>query len=358
MKRTRSRFNFLIEWTEDKAASTFARLIVSRHVADLRLIFLSSLALIILGVVFFIVWHFFGHTQTQATIPSSNNTMVITAPTISNPTVVAAIIGLGATALARLYQLASTRLGVVDLFGCEITTICRVMAVTKAATNLIQLYGNPPAEALEFHSEERYSPVFDDNAKELEVLEARVVERVTEFYTYLKASRDYRRSIGYIAKPRESEKQWNEAVRNLIYMLFLMLESARNSVERLVEYEPEWTLYTSEILLSEIVCYGFLLKRSQDEARERPDYDAAFERLQLRKKNYSKIIDDIYDLANEGVSKGTDKELWERVTALFRELNQSFHDVFGVDTRLKDFLVHPATGSTIGPSPGGDSQAQ
>src|SRR5271166_3744662 len=100
MKRTRSRFNFLIEWTEDKAASTFARLLVSRHVADLRLIFSISLALIIFGVVFFIAWHLTGHTQKEGTVGM-----------ISNPTVVAGIIGLGATALARLYQLASARLG-------------------------------------------------------------------------------------------------------------------------------------------------------------------------------------------------------------------------------------------------------
>ena len=40
--------------------------------------------------------------------------------------------------------------------------------------------------------------MFDANAKELEVLEAIIVERVTEFYTNLKTSRDYRRGLSYI----------------------------------------------------------------------------------------------------------------------------------------------------------------
>jgi hypothetical protein len=47
-------------------------------------------------------------------------------------------------------------------------------------------------------------------------------------------------------------------MRNVIYMLFLMLESARKSVDRLIEYEPERaqntiTIYSAS--LSSIACY-------------------------------------------------------------------------------------------------------
>jgi len=108
--------------------------------------------------------------------------------------------------------------------------------------------------------------VFDTNAKELEVLEARVVERVTEFYTYLKISRDYRRILSHITVPRQMEKQWRMSVRNIVYMLFLMLESARNSVESLVEFTPKWALYTTEILLSEIIFLDFFWR----DARKKP----------------------------------------------------------------------------------------
>jgi len=59
-----------------------------------------------------------------------------------------------------------------------------------------------------------------------------------------------------------------------------------------------------------------------------------------RKSNYPRILEKIYKVTSEGVTKdGADAETWERVIALFRELNQRFHDVFGVDTRLKEFQV-------------------
>jgi hypothetical protein len=94
-------------------------------------------------------------------------------------TIIAVFLG----ALAKLYQKGSARLGVVDLFSCEMTTICRVVLVTEATSGMIDLYINIPDQPASFDSNEDYSPVFDSNVKELEVLEARAVERVTEFYT-------------------------------------------------------------------------------------------------------------------------------------------------------------------------------
>ena len=316
MQRDRRIFNFLTQWTEDKSASTFARLLTSRHVADLRLLFFIGLSLTAAGVVIFLLLQL---------------SQKSTSPILGHDTVVAGIIGLGATALARLYLLGSARLGVVDLFACEIADHMPAWLQLLTQRQICYNYMTIRRKSQQnFFSEENYSPVFDTNAKELEVLEARVVERVTEFYTYLKTVRDYRRSLAGIAKPREEEKKWRILVFNVIYMLFLMLESARNSVERLVEYEPEWTLYTSEILLSEIVAYGFLLNYCQREVNEHPDYNAKFERLQLRKENYYKIIEKICNVTKDSKKKdGADLELWDRVTALFRELNKRFIDALG-----------------------------
>src|ERR1700733_15393485 len=51
------------------------------------------------------------------------------------PFFVPALAALGA-ALAWAYQVGSARLGVVDLFGCEISTLCRIATVVDTARTL------------------------------------------------------------------------------------------------------------------------------------------------------------------------------------------------------------------------------
>jgi hypothetical protein len=279
MRRNRFPLN-LTRLVEDRAASTLVRLIYSRHVADLQLIFLIILVLFVVGGPILVRWHV-------------NSGQLQTTDLISSPALVAALVGIGATALARLYQMGSSRLGVVDLFACEMSTICRVVAVTDTTSNLVQLYHNPPSQPQRFFSEEKYSPIFDLNARELQMLEARVVERVTEFYTYLKAARDYLRGLGQVEVPTADTPKWQASVRSTIYMMFLMLESARSSVDRLVEYEPEWAQYTTEILFSEIVAYGFLLRVFRQEAQEDPGHNAWVGRLDLRRRNYVHVITEL-----------------------------------------------------------------
>jgi hypothetical protein len=130
-----------------------------------------------------------------------------------------------------------------------------VIAIAETAPRYVQMYRAPPPRSLNFSSQEDYSPVFDHNSRDLEVLEARVVERVTEFYTYLKAMRDYLRLLNAIEQPLSEIENWRVGMRNVIYMFFLMLESARKSVERLIEFEPERAQNMITILLSELVAY-------------------------------------------------------------------------------------------------------
>lgn len=294
--------------TKDKSASTFIRLAKSQHVADLRLIFWSSCVLMFLGSVFIAVSHHW--------IDSNG--------IIGPSALISVIVGTGCGVLVWTYQTGSARLGTVDLFACEITTICRVIAIAETAPRYIQMARKPPLSAVNFNSQEQYTPVFDQNAKDLETLEARVVERVTEFYTYLKAMRDYLRVLNTIHRPFDDAEQWRMGVRNIIYMLFLMLESARRSVERLIEYEPEQVQNTITILLSELAAYGFLVETFEDEARERPGYNARRERLRLRRDGYLKLVPEIYWKAH---GLGADKE-WEPAAALLEELKQHYHDAF------------------------------
>lgn len=290
----------------DGRASTLNRLKVSRHVADLRLI---SVAILLTVLVLFIISSVIYYLAYRQSLPTISPTLVIGTLTI--------VLG----ALAKLYQMGSARLGVVDLFSCEISTICRVVLVTEATSGMICIYSNIPAVPLGFNSEETYSPVFDSNAKELEVLEARVVERVTEFYTYYKAVRDYRRVIASIQKPRESEDDWHNSVRHVVYMLFLMLESARLSVEQLVEYIPEKVQYKVEILLSELVAYRFLLEVCQ--------HDKIFiGRLKLRKPAYDAEIDKIRtDINKYSNESDPDAITWSKIDVLMEEFNVRYDNV-------------------------------
>lgn len=242
---------------------------------------------------------------------------------IGSPTLAAGIVAIALTALARIYQMGSVRLGIVDLFSWEIITICRVVAVVDFAHTLVAMYNDPPPEAKKFTSEENYSPIFDGNAKDLENLEARVAERVTEFYTYLKTMRDYLRGLADIDHPNDTPDAWQMSVKNTTYMLFLMLESAREAIDNLVEYEPERALYRAEILLSEIVAYGFLWDKYSGDIARRPEHDALFQRLNLRKGKYQPQVDRLTHLVSANIYKPQpEHETWVKVQVLLNELNR------------------------------------
>jgi hypothetical protein len=298
--------------TREGGASTFVRLFTSKHVADLRLLF-WIVAFFLLVVAPVIIMH-------------SNDKDSL----IGSPTLAGGILFIALGAVARIYQMGSVRLGVVDLFSCEMITICRVVAVADAARAFVEAYDNPPPAARKFTSEENYSPIFNSNARDLETLEARVVERVTEFYTYLKTMRDYLRNAADIQYPDKSVDAWKTSMRNTIYMLFLMLESARKAIDQLVEYQPELALYNAEILLSEIIVYGFLWESYRKDALNNPYPNARFERLKLRREEYIPIVDKL----NNSIAQHTndcdpEKEVWDKVAALLSELNRCCCDVFG-----------------------------
>jgi hypothetical protein len=195
-------------------------------------------------------------------------------------------------------RVGSARLGVVDLFACEISTLCRVALVTDAVgryTARIERARNPdtghtaesnpevptpgeqtnndrapPPHGTQFTSAENYFPVFEGNTRDLQSLAARVVINITSFYTFMKTVRDLMRSAA-AQKPDpvtpETKRadqldadNWHNVMRDTVYMLFLGLEAGRDSTEDLVEFEPEQAERTIVILLSELKAYLFLLQ--------------------------------------------------------------------------------------------------
>jgi hypothetical protein len=209
--------------------------------------------------------------------------------------------------IAWCYQTGSARLGFVDLFACEVATLCRICTINGLVDTCINAYEvdtehsqhDPKAvkaireRFTHFDSAEAYTPVFDGNAKELRSLKVKVVTNITAFYTYWKATRDAFRKLAktpQIAADTSSNLEddpWHRGMRNVIYMQFLTYESARKAIRDLIEFEPNKAENAITILVSELPSYRFLLKHF-------PPHDVRRQRLELRLDRYRTVMPRIY----------------------------------------------------------------
>jgi hypothetical protein len=284
-------------------AATVDRLFSSQHVKDLQLIaavaFMAAVLILLLGLPLFV------ENELMSPAPSSGWAIVhaILVGAGKFFAFFVPVLGVLGAVLAWAYQSGSARLGVVDLFACEISTLCRVATVVDTARRYTGKFDQPPTapadtagphfSAYHFASQESYFPVFESNTRDLQTLEARVVINITEFYTYMKAFRDYLRTLAEITPQSDvlnsssSEslfRAWHEAVINVVFMLFLGLESARHAIADLVEFQPEKAERTIVILISELEAYRFLRSRFTD------DRDVRYQRLKLREPVYRRLV--------------------------------------------------------------------
>jgi hypothetical protein len=273
---------------EREEAATFERLQFSQHVADLRLIFSVTLIMMVAASVFALLFCFEHQVMTNwQSIQASTSGWIwpklIFSAIADSGAFIGSVWAVGCGVLAWTYQVGSGRLGVVDLFACEIATLCRVAAVVDMVPRYIDLFGGGPHpvdhhgsvgenDGTRFTSQESYFPVFDSSVKDLQQLEADVVDNVTAFYTYMKVMRDSLRKLAGIHPPEPASPghdEWHRAICNVVYMQFLALESGRKAVHELVEFQPTRAENTCTILLSEIVAYGFLREQFQGDLRHR-----------------------------------------------------------------------------------------
>jgi hypothetical protein len=209
------------------------------------------------------------------------------------------------TIVGWVYQVGAARLGVIDLFACEIATLCRVAMVVETVQHYAGKFeqgppaapastGGPRAPAHPPPAQGNYFPVFASNVRDLQMLEARVVINITAFYTYMTAARDMTRDVAEI-RPQPGEfasphakaataRPWHEAMRNIVYMLFLGLESARNAINDLVEFEPGAAEHTIIILTSELTACRFLCRQFTDPR------DVRHRRIMLRAADYQRLV--------------------------------------------------------------------
>ena len=318
-----------------RESSTFERLGRSRHVADLRLIFSVSVILMIIGTIAALGFSFEAQLiDNWKELHDSTKIwpwirQVIAAGAGAAP-FIGAIWGVGGGVLAWTYQSGSGRLGVVDLFACEIATLCRVAAVSDMVQRYVTLFeagpgvdvphpidGDLPDDTSQFTSQESYFPVFDASVKDLQSLEADVVKHVTAFYTYMKVMRDSLRRLAQIKVPASDGKpddEWHRAICNVVYMQFLGLESARKAIRDLIEFEPTQAEDMITVLLSELVAYAFLREHFRGDIRQR--------RLEAREQMYLSEVPALYNLVLAG--KGAQ---WTPARDLAEEMMRRFDRV-------------------------------
>jgi hypothetical protein len=330
-KRLLSPISFFLR-TRDPT-DTVDRLFDSRHVSDLRLIAASAFCAMLvvfavasINAVSFCVadWakqSFDNNYQVIAYIANKGGTHFISvfAPTLA----------LFGGILAWAYQKGSNRLGVVDLFACEIDTLCRVVTVAETVKTLTD---NEKDSAIPDHftSEENYFPILDGNSTDLQSLEANVVINITAFYTFMKTVRDTLRKG---ADVRDADQR-KESRKALVYMLYLALESGRKAMDDLVEFEPTHTERTMVILISELKAYEFLRQNYQNED------EMHYSRLILRGPGYRRLVDDLHGLLGDeeeeslvSVKRGTlenptyAQSQWSAALQLRGELDKRFKEL-------------------------------
>jgi hypothetical protein len=320
------------ELNAGQAASTLFRFFRSKHVVDLRLI--AAMAAMVFCVHCAIVLYLGSLDASDVGTEPSPHGQLIEFFKFAMTYIAPAIPIYGAV-VAWAYLSAASRLGVVDLFACEIATLCRVGTIFDVGKRLIDRSENDKvlkvAGSANYVSNEDYFPVFQANSRDLQVLEALVVTRITEFYTYAKASRDSQRKFAQIlssqaeqgAEPTARENVNNARIASLadiIYMLFLGYESARKAINDLIEFQPTAVENKMVILLTELRCYAFLIKHFKNDPLK-------YARLKLR--NYEKEMKLLkYEVTAEQRENDPD---WIPAIKTFPELERRYQEALRAD---------------------------
>jgi hypothetical protein len=341
-----------ISWVPDtelskaESESTLFRFFRSKHVRDLKLIFaialfvfLSHLALVLLiGLLDALNVFLFPPPSSPPPVLRERGVSAISEFLSCVFKYMGPAIPVYGLIMGWAYQSASKRLGIVDLFACEIGTLCRVGTIFDIGRRYVEEYNRLPSQDSSsygsFVSKEEYFPVFDNNSRDLQLLEATVVNHITEFYTYMKGARDAQRRLaetklsegvetGAQNRGAKLDDARHTAIVNVIYLMYLGYESARKAINILVEYQPARAERLIVILLTELKCFSFLRNHFAPE-------DLRWRRLQLREEDYRKQVLDVY---NEVIlaPHGHNAKDWLQGKETIPDLASRYHEAIGED---------------------------
>jgi hypothetical protein len=316
-------------WPEPKlspeeSASTLFRFFRSEHIRDLQTVLLCAIAFFfLLGICVLI---FAGIDAQNPPDPPNSGWVEFFQFVVKY---LGPALGVTGLIIGWAYRSASARLGVVDLFACEISTLCRVGTIVDLGARYVETYEKSTSVSSgTFVSKEEYFPILQTNAQGLQLLEALVVNHITEFYTYMKSVRDSQRrlaetetaqvgSSGNDTKRGDSGFDlWHGALLNLIYMLFLAYESGRKAIEQLIEFQPSRAENRVVILITELKCYACLLQHFRGDKHHYP-------RLELRMANYKETVPEV--IAKVRSLRG--KKDWAPANKIIDELERRYERV-------------------------------
>lgn len=214
-------------------------------------------------------WNSIGYLGTwpfvSASQPGSSNNPSPLDPNAARITATAVLVGAWAGFALRISGQMNERLGTVDLFLYQIVATCRVMAAVNMVDGFIVLWRETKVKGFaDSARQEDYFSHFDSMGRSIGDLNRLDVARTTEFFTYLKASRDATRAFenwktkdgtentAYLEEDRQRD------VLHVIYLLFLVLESASYCVEGFARKKQK--PFLQRLVASQIVnAHNFLI---------------------------------------------------------------------------------------------------
>jgi hypothetical protein len=377
-----------VQLTKDEAASTFFRFFRSKHVDDLRFIVKTAFFCFAVFCAVVIIaqastaamqawWPPTASVTAQGT--GATETESFKVKLLSEPrrswdawldalkgglTYIGSALPVFAAIIAWAYLSASARLGIVDLFACEIATLCRVGTLFDVGQRYVAMIKEEPAEPgktsgtdkiagtdgtagaggtagadgtagagrnAAIDSKENYFPVFSSNSGDLKLLEVLVVTNITAFYTYMKAARDLLAELARGSKSGTGDgdrarKFWNNIVIDLIYVLYLGYERARKAVNDLIEFQPVQDENKIVILITELKCYVFLRKQFVGGGG-----GVRLARLRLRESTYTREVPVLYSRV---MSHQKDDEDWREAMSTVPDLESCYKAAVNEDLQL------------------------
>ncbi|WOH80323.1 hypothetical protein RX327_31630 [Bradyrhizobium sp. BEA-2-5] len=191
-----------------------------------------------------------------------------------------AVFGTFIELLRRTYDAAIKRLATIDLFTSEILSIMRVFASANIIGDFIRLYdriglmGNAPVQTANASTQameatgafgfadaarkEDYFTIFKANAGDLASLDPAVVNDITAFYTFLKASRDATGAMPLWTSPQYQVADKQKDVIAIIFNCFLMSVHGQRALEELIGSEENRQIANDIFAGVMLQCFAFL----------------------------------------------------------------------------------------------------
>ena len=294
-----SQGKFHLEVAGRSSLSHFRRFCTSGHTRDLFVICCGAVVLI---AAFVGLWAYPLFAPESPLFAPEKGGMGL--PTEWGGLLITAVLGI----IGWSYQSANTRFGVADLFAGEIGALCRIAAVGGIMEQFAKRYYAGECQSPPASTSNDYFAVFNNNSKDMEVLDGDVVGAVTQFYANIKIFQD---CLHQPAPPGADPKLCRVQQLTAIYYGFLAFESARLAMAALVDDRERSEEGILTAMLSELPAY-FLL---YGELLQRED-DVRWQRIAARRNGYCQLIEAI---EQDPPRRGLGADLADRVTRMWRD---------------------------------------